>query len=79
MPVVQIHILDKHSLAEKRRMVVAVTNALVDTLKVPAEWVNIVITEMNTTQSAVGGALVKDIEQKTKQKQRKRKRVSQPL
>ena len=73
MPVVQIHMLNTHSLAEKRRMVAAVTEALVQTLKVPAEWVNIIVSEMNPTQSAVGGLLIKDIEQKAKQKSGKQK------
>ncbi len=71
MPVVHIYILKGHSLAKKRRMVASVTKALAETLNIPDVWINIVISEMDPSQSAVGGVLIKDLEKK-KQPSRKK-------
>jgi 4-oxalocrotonate tautomerase len=71
MPVVQIHVLKGHSLGEKRRLVKAITDAVVGTLKLPKEWVQIIISEMAHDHNAIGGNLIRDIEGKTKKKRRK--------
>ena len=71
MPVVQIHILKGHSLAEKRKLVKAMTDVIADTLKRPKEWVQIIISEMSPEHNSVGGTLIKDIEGKTKPKRRR--------
>jgi 4-oxalocrotonate tautomerase len=68
MPVVQIHILDHHSKDEKRKLVASMTKAIVASLKVPKEWVNIIISEMKPEHNAVGGILIKDMPKAKKKK-----------
>ncbi len=55
MPIVQINMLEGRSVAQKRRMIGAVTEALVDSLGVAAESVRILIQELPAEHFAVAG------------------------
>jgi 4-oxalocrotonate tautomerase family enzyme len=68
MPVVQIHILDHHSAGEKKKLAMEMTKAITSSLKVPKEWVNIIISEMKPENNAVGGILIKDMPKAKKKK-----------
>ena len=58
MPILEMHLIEGRSVELKRAAVAAVTNALVDTLKVRPEQVRILITEHNDENFAVGGVTV---------------------
>lgn len=55
MPIVQMHLLEGRTVAQKRKAVKAVTDALVESLGVPRETVRIIISEMPVEHFAVGG------------------------
>ena len=55
MPIVQVNMLEGRSVAQKRRMIAAVTEALVESLGVPADSVRILIQELNAEHFAVSG------------------------
>ena len=55
MPIVQVNMLEGRSVAQKRRMIAAVTEALVESLGVPADSVRILIPELNAEHFAVSG------------------------
>lgn len=55
MPIIQVHLLQGRSVAQKRRMVAAVTEALVASLDIPADSVRILIDEMHPEHFALAG------------------------
>lgn len=55
MPIVQVNMLEGRSVAQKRRMIAAVTDALVQSLEVPPESVRILIQELDPEHFAVAG------------------------
>jgi 4-oxalocrotonate tautomerase len=57
MPFVTVQIAKGHSLALKRKLAKAVTNALVSTLETNPEWVTVHIDEFERENWAVGGDL----------------------
>ena len=67
MPDIQIHLF-KRTLAQKRALARAVTDAVTQTLKIPAKRVNIILTDMREDDRAIGGTLISDLEKKTKKK-----------
>jgi 4-oxalocrotonate tautomerase len=60
MPIVQIHILEGRSLNQKRKLVRSVTEAICNSLEVPADKVRIIITDMPQTNYAIAGDLTVD-------------------
>lgn len=55
MPIIEVHLLEGRSVAQKRRMVAAVTEAIVESLGVAADSVRILIDEMPAEHFALGG------------------------
>lgn len=60
MPIVQIHLLSGRSEKKKRKLVAAVTTAIVNTVDVPPEKVRIIISDMKPENYAVAGVLTLD-------------------
>lgn len=58
MPIIQVNMLEGRSTAQKRAMIAAVTDALVDSLGVKRESVRIMINEMQPEHFAVAGTSV---------------------
>lgn len=57
MPIVQIHLLEGRSPEQKRAMVKAVTQAIVDTTGAGAENVRIIVTDMAHDHYAFAGVM----------------------
>lgn len=55
MPIIQMHLLEGRTVAQKRKVVKAVTDAVVESLGVPRDTVRIIISEMPSEHFAVGG------------------------
>ena len=55
MPIIQVHLLEGRSVAQKRAMIAELTQAVVRSLGVKAESVRILIDEMHSEHFAVGG------------------------
>lgn len=55
MPIIQIHLLEGRSVAQKRAMVAEVTQAIVRSLGVRADSVRILIDEMHPEHFALAG------------------------
>jgi 4-oxalocrotonate tautomerase len=55
MPIIQVHLLQGRSVTQKRRMVAAVTQAVVESLDVAPESVRILIDEMHPEHFALAG------------------------
>ncbi|MCM0591610.1 MAG: 4-oxalocrotonate tautomerase family protein [Gloeotrichia echinulata GP01] len=60
MPFVTIKIAQGHSIEKKRRLVEAITNALVSALDTKPEWITVHIDEFARENWAVGGILHSD-------------------
>lgn len=55
MPIIQVNLLEGRTVAQKRAMIAAVTDAVVDSLGVKRETVRIMINEMQAEHFALGG------------------------
>lgn len=55
MPIVQVNMLEGRSVAQKRRMIAALTEALVESLGVAPDSVRILIQELDPEHFAVSG------------------------
>jgi 4-oxalocrotonate tautomerase len=55
MPIIQVNLLEGRTVAQKRAMIAAVTDAVVDSLGVRAESVRIMINEMHPEHFALAG------------------------
>lgn len=55
MPIIQVHLLEGRSVAQKRAMVAEVTQAIVRSLGVRADSVRILIDEMHPEHFAISG------------------------
>ena len=55
MPIIQVNLLEGRTVAQKRAMVSAVTDAIVESLGVKRETVRIMINEMHPEHFALGG------------------------
>lgn len=55
MPIVQVNMLEGRSVEQKRRMITAVTGALVESLGIAADSVRILIQELPAEHFAVAG------------------------
>jgi 4-oxalocrotonate tautomerase len=55
VPIIQVNLLEGRTVAQKRAMIAAVTDALVDSLGVRAESVRILINEMHPEHFALAG------------------------
>ncbi|MHB8076950.1 4-oxalocrotonate tautomerase [Desulfosporosinus fructosivorans] len=60
MPIVQVEMLEGHTLAKKRLMVEKVTEAIVESLGVPADKVTIIIRDMSKENFSKAGKLACD-------------------
>ncbi|MBY0356082.1 MAG: 2-hydroxymuconate tautomerase family protein [Rickettsiales bacterium] len=60
MPIVQIHIMEGRDDIKKARLVQGVTDAIVESLGVPADAVRIMLSEMAPNHYAIAGKLMKD-------------------
>jgi 4-oxalocrotonate tautomerase len=60
MPTIHINMFEGRTIDQKRKMVVAMTEALVKSLDVKPETVHIIISESPKHNIAVGGVLVSD-------------------
>jgi 4-oxalocrotonate tautomerase len=60
MPIVQIHILEGRTAAQKRKLVDSMTKAICESLTVPPEKVRIIISNMNNDNYAIAGKLIID-------------------
>lgn len=60
MPVVTIKIAKGRNIVTKRKLARAITNAVVSTLDVKPEWVNVLIEELDRQNWATGGELHAD-------------------
>ena len=57
MPVVQIHLIQNRTVEQKRALVKKVTEAVCDSIGVPAESVHIMLTDMKREDYADAGVL----------------------
>ena len=57
MPVVQIHLIQNRTVEQKRALVKKVTEAVVESIGVPAEAVHIMLTDMKREDYADAGVL----------------------
>jgi 4-oxalocrotonate tautomerase len=55
MPIIQVNLLEGRTVAQKRAMIAAVTDAVVASLGVKRETVRIMINEMHAEHFALGG------------------------
>jgi 4-oxalocrotonate tautomerase len=55
MPIIQVNMLEGRTVAQKRAMIAAITDAVVDSLGVRAESVRIMINEMHPEHFALAG------------------------
>ncbi|MGH8516314.1 MAG: 2-hydroxymuconate tautomerase [Panacagrimonas sp.] len=55
MPIIQVNLLEGRSVAQKRAMIAAVTDAIVESLGVRADSVRIMINEMHPEHFALAG------------------------
>lgn len=55
MPIIQVNMLEGRSVAQKRAMIAAVTDAVVDSLGVTRDSVRILINEVHAEHFAVSG------------------------
>ncbi|MGQ0699611.1 MAG: tautomerase family protein [Panacagrimonas sp.] len=55
MPIIQVHLLEGRSVAQKRAMIAAVTDAVVGSLDVSPDSVRIIIDEMHPEHFALAG------------------------
>jgi 4-oxalocrotonate tautomerase len=60
MPIVQVHLKQGRTVEQKRKMVAAVTDAIVKSLSVPPDVVRIIIKDMAKEDYAVAGVLDAD-------------------
>ena len=60
MPIVQVELIEGRTVDQKRKLVVEMTKAVVDSLGVKPEDVRIVLREMAKHDYAVGGVLFLD-------------------
>jgi 4-oxalocrotonate tautomerase len=60
MPTIYINMFEGRTIDQKRKMVAAMTDALVNSLDVKPETVHIIISESPKHHIAVGGVLVSD-------------------
>lgn len=60
MPIIDLKLLEGRTLDQKRKLVAAVTDAVVQTLGVPPELVRITLHEMARDNYSVGGVLMSD-------------------
>ncbi|TDU28537.1 4-oxalocrotonate tautomerase family enzyme [Panacagrimonas perspica] len=58
MPIIQVNMLEGRTVAQKRAMIAAVTDAVVGSLGVKRETVRIMINEMHAEHFALGGVSV---------------------
>jgi 4-oxalocrotonate tautomerase len=61
MPFVQIQMLEGRDDEKKRQLIVAVTNAICETLAAPPESVRVVLTDVPKTHWGVGGKTMKEL------------------
>ena len=57
MPIVVVKMAKGRSIDQKRRLVKAITDVVVDTLDVKPEWVTVLIEELDRENWATGGQL----------------------
>lgn len=57
MPVVQIHLIQGRSVEQKRALVKKVTEAVCESISVPAENVHVILTDMKREDYADAGVL----------------------
>ncbi len=55
MPIIEMHLMEGRTVEQKRRVAVAMTDAIVRELGVPAATVRILITEHGANDFSVGG------------------------
>jgi 4-oxalocrotonate tautomerase len=55
MPIIQVNLLEGRTVAQKRAMIAAITDAVVDSLGVRADSVRIMINEMHPEHFALAG------------------------
>ena len=60
MPIVQIHLMENRTDAQKRALVKGVTQAVVDSLGASPKNVRVILSEMAPNNYAVAGELVMD-------------------
>lgn len=60
MPLVNVHMADGRSPEQKKALMAAITDAVVDTLDAPRDSVRVWITEMSNLDYMAGGELLAD-------------------
>jgi 4-oxalocrotonate tautomerase len=60
MPLVNVHMAGGRTADEKRALLTAITDAVVDTIGAPRDTVRVWITEMSDTDFMAGGELLAD-------------------
>ncbi|API59686.1 hypothetical protein BSL82_10445 [Tardibacter chloracetimidivorans] len=58
MPIVEVHIMEGRSVAQKRAMVAAVTQAVSETMAAPLSAVRVIIHELVPEHYGIGGTTV---------------------
>lgn len=58
MPIVEVHVAEGRSVAQKRAMVAAVTEAVSNTMAAPVSAVRIIIHELTPENYAIGGVTI---------------------
>jgi 4-oxalocrotonate tautomerase len=60
MPIIQVHLIEGRTVDQKRKLVAAMTDAVVKSLDVKPEDVKIILEDMARHDYAIGGVLVMD-------------------
>ena len=60
MPIIQMHLIKGHNQEKKRKLVASVTDAVCSSLDLPPKAVQIILSEMDTSDYAFSGKFVAD-------------------
>lgn len=61
MPIVQVHLLEGRTVEQKRKLIAAVTQALVDSIGAKPESVRVLLDEMPKEHFGIGGVSAQEL------------------
>jgi len=61
MPIVQVHMMEGRSTEQKRKLIAAITEAIVESIGAPRESVRVLLDEMPKEHFGIGGISAKEL------------------
>lgn len=61
MPIVQIHLLEGRTVEQKRKLIAAITDAIVESIDAPRASVRVLIDEMPKEHFGIGGVSAQEL------------------